>query len=374
VLSSVSASINGSSWMHDVWAAARLGNKSILDITLPGTHDSATFSLHDNFAPGADATLEELVEFADKLGINVFPLVRRWATAQNITLRQQLDAGARYIDLRACWSEPTEADPTAPVGWHSFHMILADPIEQLLGQIAGFLEAAPGGEVVIVEVTHLYGSNATTRAKLQAMLQSQLGPYLVKGMPFNSSLDALTLGATVNRVLVLLEDWDGDGETSGLWPDSLIRGEYADKDNVPDMAKWDQGLIETLGGTGHIFRLWWTLTEDVDDIIAGVLDPSKPNELFTLALEADAQLQGWATANRNYTLGNLLVVDAVQMSPAVSIAVADALRDCLDDAELRARRADQSDCRSMGIAGLCTDQGAKGAYARAHCRRTCLQC
>ncbi|KAA0150728.1 hypothetical protein FNF29_05065 [Cafeteria roenbergensis] len=369
------ARVNGSSWVHDIWQPAALANKTLLDITLPGTHDSATFTLQDHFAPGSNALLEDIVRLADKLGINAYPLVIAWATAQNITLKQQLDAGARFIDLRACWSEPSEADPSAPTGWHTFHMVLGLPIAELLDQIAAFLDEAPGGEVVVVEVTHLLGSNATTQAQLRALLEAKLGDHLVRGMQFNATLQALTQGATKSRVLVLLEDWDGDGSSTGLWPDALIRGEYANQDNVPKMAEWDQGLIETLGGTGHIFRLWWTLTENVDDIVAGVLDPSKyPTKLFDLVRLANAQLAGWAAANRNYTLGNLLVVDDFENSPALEIAVADALRNCLDDPQLRARSPSGDDCRSWGIAGDCAASGSHGDFVRAHCRRTCLQC
>jgi hypothetical protein len=365
------AAVNVSQWMHDVYGPARLATKTIFDVTLPGTHDSATFLLQQNFAPGTDALLEDIVEVADRFGIDAFPLILGWATSQNLTLEQQLIAGARYIDLRACWSEPTSVDPTAPTGWHTHHMVLGLPISELLGQIASFLGGTPGGELVVIEVTHLYGSNATTQAMLQHMIQEQLGPWLVRGMDFNSTLAALTENNTRNQVLVLLESWNGDGASTGLWPDSLIVGQYADMDQVGPMSAWDQGLIETLGGTGSIFRLWWTLTENQDDIIAGVLDPSKyPSKLIQLADEADSQLLAWTQANRNYTLGNLLVVDDLLSSPVVSFAVQDALRDCLDSAQYRARSASGEDCRSWGIAGNCTTS----AFVRSVCPRTCLQC
>lgn len=370
----VNASVNHSQWMHDVYGPANLAHKSILDITLPGTHDSATFKLQENFAPGSDALLEDIVEIADRFGIDAFPLIESWATAQNLTLFQQLAVGARFIDLRACWSEPTSIDPTAPLGWHTFHMVVGNPIQALLDEIAAFMTSTPGGEVLVLEVTHLYGSNTSTQAELQKMLQATLGPWLVRGMPFDASLEQLTANSTQNRVLVLLEAWSGNGSTTGLWPDALIQGQYADKDAVAPMAAWDQGLIDTLGGTGQIFRLWWTLTETADDVVAGVLDKSDPQSLFDLAHEANVQLQAWVDANKNYTLGNLLVVDHIQETPVVAIAVQDALRDCLDDAAYRARSPAGDDCRSWAQAGLCQGQGSKQDLVRAHCRRSCLEC
>jgi hypothetical protein len=373
-VAAAAAGVNQSQWMHDVYAAANLADKSILDITLPGTHDSGTFALQENFSPGQDALLEDIVEIADRFGIDAFPLIKTWATAQNLTFYEQLAFGARFIDLRACWSEPTSVDPTAPLGWHTFHMILGNPIQALLDEIAAFMSATPGGEVLVLEVTHLYGSNASTQAQLQAMLQATLGPWLVKGMPFNSTLETLTANSTQNRVLVLLEDWDGDGSSTGLWPDALIQGQYANKDSVAPMAAWDQGLIDTLGGAGEIFRLWWTLTETADDVVAGILDKSDPQSLFDLAHEANVQLQAWADANRNYTLGNLLVVDHIQETPAVSIAIADALRDCVDDAAYRARSSSGEDCRSWAQDGLCQGQGSKQDMVRAHCKRSCVEC
>ena len=371
----VLSSANSSFWMHDVYERAELANKTVLDLTLPGTHDACTFNLTDHFAPGTSDVLDAIVDIADKLGLDEFPLIWSWATAQNLTLTEQLLLGARYIDMRAVYSTPTELDPATPTGWHTEHMVLGLPTAELLDQVAAFLRVAPGGEIVVIELTHLYGSNATTQEELRQLCRAKLGPWLIDDMPYNSTIEALTKGNTVNRVLILMESWNGPGIGTGIWPDSIIQGEYANKDNVAEMSEHDQGLIETLGGDGeHIFRLWWTLTEQPDDVVIGVLDPNATQSLKELSHKANVELRPWYEANRNYTLGNLLVVDWIETTPAVDIAVEEALRNCLDDAAYRARSPNGQDCRSWGIAGDCAGSSTHSQFVRAHCPRTCLQC
>jgi len=55
---------------------------------MPGTHDAGTFKLYEEFAPGQDALIEDFVKIAKDFGLDVYPLIRTWATAQNVTLKE----------------------------------------------------------------------------------------------------------------------------------------------------------------------------------------------------------------------------------------------------------------------------------------------
>jgi hypothetical protein len=81
-----------------------LANRTLYDVTLPGTHDSAAYLLYEQLDPDIDSELlQRLIEWAIELGIPVWDLMEGWALCQTRTLAEQLAGGVRSLDLRAAW-------------------------------------------------------------------------------------------------------------------------------------------------------------------------------------------------------------------------------------------------------------------------------
>lgn len=76
-----------------------LQNIPIIYLAIPGSHDSASYSITPSAGLSPDA-----IPFVRQLAKVFGPLVKRfvfnWSVTQQITIKEQLQCGIRYLDLR----------------------------------------------------------------------------------------------------------------------------------------------------------------------------------------------------------------------------------------------------------------------------------
>jgi hypothetical protein len=76
-----------------------LGGKDLLNISMPGTHDSTAFSLTNRIMPGSlPWPWIELLDLLAKAGMGY---IVNWAKSQTADLTTQLNHGIRFFDFRA---------------------------------------------------------------------------------------------------------------------------------------------------------------------------------------------------------------------------------------------------------------------------------
>eukprot|EP00301_Raphidiophrys_heterophryoidea_P022013 c626_g1_i2.p1 GENE.c626_g1_i2~~c626_g1_i2.p1 ORF type:complete len:476 (+),score=127.43 c626_g1_i2:1-1428(+) len=90
-------------WMGNLLPA--IGNLTVLDLSLAGTHDTMTYDLSktvsDGGLDGQDAIVWILQTFPD---IMPEEWIRKQSQTQGLTIEQQLDNGIRYIDFRTMFT------------------------------------------------------------------------------------------------------------------------------------------------------------------------------------------------------------------------------------------------------------------------------
>ena len=102
-----------SNWMQQ--KSNNLWNKTLLELTLPGTHDSGAYNLSHNIMPGSEPHFEDvIIDVAQELGLPVDEVVILWSKAQPYNLYYQLLNGSRYIDMRCGLWNVTNS-------WHTYH-------------------------------------------------------------------------------------------------------------------------------------------------------------------------------------------------------------------------------------------------------------
>jgi hypothetical protein len=146
------------SWMNGNWES--LKNKRLLDLCLPGTHDSGTFNLSLIAAPDADGAPKMILE-SEALRVNLGEFVKSLAVTQKAQMDfgAQLRGGIRYFDLRVCEMAGT---------LYTCHSLRGIEISTLLTQIKDFLEKNTR-EVVLVKVG-FKGAVRDGRARMEALM------------------------------------------------------------------------------------------------------------------------------------------------------------------------------------------------------------
>ena len=124
-------------------------NLTILDLSLPGTHDSLTYDLSLTVSDGGIDDYPELSKllnhFSNLIPGQIEDFIRTQARTQGLSITQQLDNGVRFIDFR----HMMESDGS----WYSLHMLQSN--QYALGYLAEIRDwlLSHDGEIVVVWMT-----------------------------------------------------------------------------------------------------------------------------------------------------------------------------------------------------------------------------
>ncbi|XP_029654137.1 uncharacterized protein LOC115227449, partial [Octopus sinensis] len=181
-------------------SAARLG-----DLVIPGTHNSASFSVSPN-----GTLVEKLWISRVALSLGFSNYFSSWARNHDDGLGAQLNAGYRCLDLRIALL------PNG--GFYWWHGISGEAIESGLKEIANFATENPG-EIIILLISHLNAPGngiqeklpmpGESKIKLGKYLLSILGPNLVptRNISLNPTLSSV-ISTGRNVIALIREDKD----------------------------------------------------------------------------------------------------------------------------------------------------------------------
>jgi len=365
--------IDCSRWQGDLLSQTKLGSLPLNKWLLPGTHDSGATNLTTTLAPDITGSsfLNDLIKFAEMIGIPIDKIITPWATSQLNDIAGQALNGIRYFDMRLCWVDD---------GWHSYHFEVGGLIFDMIRDVADFLRQHKT-EVAIMEL-QLYepsDKGPTVEAKQQVVdfilseLRDVIYPYTGSfNMSYNQLLDAnYRLMLTVDDSYMLDASrvdgrqwlWPGarsvDGQSESIYntyansPDfhemwnynqiqlklfNQIAASEQERlmmiDDAASAVAWPPAPIQSYAsppsgclrnGTTCMYKMSWTLTPNATAIIAG-LDPNKPHSLLELAAIANAQLSLFAkmALDNNQLMGSILIADGdacVQGGSLLNVAI-----------------------------------------------------
>ncbi|XP_067625687.1 PI-PLC X domain-containing protein 2-like [Eurosta solidaginis] len=148
----------------------------IINLAIPGSHDSMTYGIKSGAEPAPDA------ENPTKWLNFCFPwFVRRWAKTQSASVLEQLRLGIRYFDLRLCQKNNK---------FFFAHGLFAMEIFEPLTELKQYL-LSNKGEVCILDFQHFYDMNVSHHMKLHSDLLQLFGPLLYS--KYDGTLNEFTL-------------------------------------------------------------------------------------------------------------------------------------------------------------------------------------
>jgi hypothetical protein len=110
-------------WMGELIDVGNFPQLTLLDISLPGTHDTLTYDLSTRVSDGGADDQIVFAELMHKFG-KIVPdaigdFIREQAQTQGLTVTQQLDNGIRFLDLRTMYEYSDKRNPE----WYSLHFM-----------------------------------------------------------------------------------------------------------------------------------------------------------------------------------------------------------------------------------------------------------
>lgn len=322
-------------WMGDL--AHVIGNRTLFDIAIPGTHDSAThrISLYNKIAPGQDLPeyinkIRSVTQYAVFLTDAVAAdILAGWAKAQRKSIYDQLIDGIRYFDLRVAYMDGE---------LYIAHGMVSCTMDEVLGDIQRFVDEYPR-EIVLMEMSHFGGMTDEAHTRLAKMVYDAFGSKLI---PNDLNLNAYSrhdearttidmLWQNRYQVIVFYEN-DGivNGSNKRLWPIGKRNSHWPDINLVDFEAlygKMREGLIQKRG-KDHLFITQGLITpagaliaggiaKSITDlaVIGSVMNwvmPSldTPKDLFHLARQVNPTVCRWLVEWADEGIAqNVVIVD-----------------------------------------------------------------
>ncbi|XP_034036746.1 PI-PLC X domain-containing protein 2 [Thalassophryne amazonica] len=294
-------------WMGSL--PSKLSAMPLKYLAVPGSHDSFTFWVDAEAPVGPDqktyvkylATVFR--DFAKKVMV-------KWSMTQNLSFKEQLDAGIRYFDLRVS-SKP--GDPGYEI--YFIHGLFGHKVRDGLLQISSFL-SRHRKEVVFLDFNHYYAMEAEHHAYLISMLQEVFGSKLCN----NCAVEIITLDYLWKKKyqVIVFYHHPSAQDVPVMWPGYKIPAPWA---NTTKPNKLIQFLETTLKdrvkqGAFHVSQA--ILTPRVNTVAKGLVwglrDYLVERNLPTIMSWVEAQRPGVGGVN-------IITSDFVELTDFANIVI-----------------------------------------------------
>jgi hypothetical protein len=249
---------------YDNWMTRNfttLADKTLAQVALPGTHDSGAYDLSDRKSPERSTA-----EWLAGLGLNI---TKPWAKTQRLDIKEQLEGGIRWLDMRTAYDGSD---------FYFHHALLGPKTRDMLRQIRAFIEA-PGHEheLIVLEFCNWQGLNdapSEVWEKLSAAILTELGAENVyrKDGSNNAQSEAAVLKTRLvdlltgskSRVIVFFQGHT-DHAPFAFDANEAFGGSYANR-AIWTQVEADQKAKLAAQKPGKLFVLSWTVTANQEVI------------------------------------------------------------------------------------------------------------
>lgn len=190
-----------------------LKNLPIIHLAIPGSHNTMTYTIkrHNDVGPDEPKYIGALGRYCSFVSK---PIIFNWSITQHENIKDQLNSGIRYLDLRVA-TKPTDANI------YFVHGLYGSKIYQPLQEIAEWL-SFHNNEIVILDFQHFYSFSEMDHSHL---VETIFRIFQTKLCPVASIFDHITLNwlnLEKYQVIVIYRNVFAQNY-SNLWPSCLWR-------------------------------------------------------------------------------------------------------------------------------------------------------
>ncbi|XP_031415054.1 PI-PLC X domain-containing protein 1-like [Clupea harengus] len=297
--------VEPSNWMSQL--PSPLHTAPLWDIAIPGSHDSMTYCLDSSSMLEPNTQPTWLKELEHILPGPINPFIMNWATTQELTIIEQLEAGVRYFDLRiAC--KPDDHNHTL---YFAHGLYTTVTVEETFKDVAQWLTHHPK-EVIILACSTFdgldNGDHQKFIAQLNQLFSKKLCPYTV--------IPSLQLCWDQKYQVILSYDNDAASGHQELWP--KMDYWWANKTSASQVIEYLDNRLQSSGRDCSLFFVaGLNLTEDAAYVLEHLFSSMKE-----MTLKAYPDLLGWVKNQRcgqGKTCINIIASDFVGVNDFVQL-------------------------------------------------------
>lgn len=278
--------INTKRWMEQL--APYIQEQPITRIFIPGSHDSAAYSLEHKFGKNQNVTSKVNVLKYLLFGFVVTQVAHRWAKTQDRSILQQLEDGVRYLDLRVIYRDSKK-------DFYTVHGLYCPILDAILSQIETFLSENPK-EIIVIQVGDLrYMPNGDDdHLTLIKKLKHKFGNRLSsKSMPLDTPIKKLW--EQNKQVILIYNDHKIAQKHDFIFSKDTIDSYWANSDNLLDLKKrLDDNLNKRIQRLDQLFVIQSQMTANTNIIFTSLKPFSKKyKSLKKMADSVEERLSLW---------------------------------------------------------------------------------
>jgi hypothetical protein len=301
-----------------------IGDLTLAQFTLPGSHDSGSYWLGKELGPigTRNDVMNSILKLAGKLHIDYSKISNAFGQAQDIDIYHQAKAGARFFDLRCAWVSKRNR-------FELFHFMLGNPVESALQQLAQFKRENPN-EIIMIHLNQIVGDESPTDSQQRILLQLIHKYFDGQLLPNSYQFDNLTLSQMISEkftVVAVMESAALAKSDVHVFTGESIINSYANSDSFSSMWSYNNKAFDIFSAqiwpSNRLRKFSYTLTSQTSTI-AKLLNPfHQPRNLKDLAKQANDQLAKTlqAKVKEGKQLGHIIIADWIEWTPFVSIVI-----------------------------------------------------
>jgi hypothetical protein len=233
-----------SDWMASM--SDIIGNKTLRNIVIPGTHDSGTHSISeisqmspDNTLDATIAFLENIKEKIHNLFFNDVPdsklkkIIAPWAKAQSKSILEQLESGIRYFDLRVLRRSDGQM--------FIVHGMYSDNIDTVFSEIKSFTDNHPK-EIIILDFNHLFHLQSNQEDLIAKINNSFSAKLIPATKTVNATLNELW--QSNKQIIALYDDNESVIKHQELWSQAAIFSPWPNKQDINNLKQSLQNILD----------------------------------------------------------------------------------------------------------------------------------
>ncbi|XP_019731116.1 PI-PLC X domain-containing protein 2 isoform X1 [Hippocampus comes] len=278
-------------------------------LAVPGSHDSFTYWVDAHAPVGPDQKIY-VKYLATMFSVLAKKVMVKWSMTQNLTFKEQLDAGIRYFDLRV------SSKPGQP-GLEIFfiHGLFGHKVRDGLIEINSFL-CGHRKEVIFLDFNHYYAMGSAHHEYLIKMLQEVFGSKLCKDCEVETvTLDYLWKNKY--QVMVFYHHPSARG-VPVMWPGDKIPAPWANTTEPSKLIRFLESTLKQRAKQGSFHVSQAILTPRVNTVARGLLWGLR-NYLVERNLPS---IMSWVEVQRPGSGGvNIITSDFVELTDFANIVI-----------------------------------------------------
>lgn len=278
-------------------------NAAIKEIVLPGTHDSGTYKINQKSSYSPDEPYgSEFLDFIKHFDLAHLIFVK-WSKTQPNSIKQQLDNGIRYFDLRVCGHNNTN---------YICHGKYSDQLSNVIDQIKRFIDNPDhGNEIILLDFNHFYNVNTTAHHVLISELIEKLGPRIADRDNYSANTKLKEFWHDNKQVIILYNHNESLAQYSQLWPISSINSPWPNRQKINDLINDLNKNLAKHHGEDGFYVIQTQLSANLSTIKESIYKPYLPQSIQDNTLNYKQKVYDWLYANKSKIaeFGSIIIED-----------------------------------------------------------------